>query len=431
MQMMKTFLLAAALFAPLVASAEPLPDDPLDCPPSRTPDPGAPVPSSPAAGADEIVARLRGSDASAAAALLSLLPESEWNSVQRFPIQPRVLVDGERKAFEGPAFLVERGKSISLSIEFEIPYHAAEAASKSTGAPVSTATVVRKVVWRGGDDDRLSQSSDGNGVFRSLSTDGRASDVAVEVAELHIAEGSAPILFSGTSAITLIPGLLFDRSGTGQIEGYPIGVYPSETASNTPSIVRDHAEAYAPPRLFYRIDESTGLSILAPHVSLVLLNPPAIPGEDSGDARYIAFNKRMERFWSAFNQIAMEEGLDAHGLRVLRGYVSPNERARLLRQGVEISEFSRHLYGDAVAIVLDNNRETYRTEPRMGDLNKDGRGDLADVEILAAVAEKTMKETGMWGGIGICGTYEGPGPSTGTPYLHIDLRGWHVPFREE
>jgi hypothetical protein len=430
--MIQNLLLLAALAAPLVAVGEPLPDDPLECPPSRTPDPGAPVPASPATGAEDIVARLRGTDASAAAALISLLPESEWSNVQRFPIQPRVLVDGERKAFAGPAFLVERGKPVNLSIEFEIPFHAAEARSSNADAPVAATTVVRKVIWRGGENDRFSQASDGNGVFRTLSTDGRASDVAVEVAELHIVEGSAPILFSGTSALTLIPGLLFDRSGAGQLEDYPIGVYPSETATGAPSIVRDHANAYAPPRLFYRIDESTGLSILAPHVSLVLLNPPAISGEEGESAvRYIAFDKRMERFWSAFNQIAMEEGLDAHGLRVLRGYVSPNERARLARQGVELSEFSRHLYGDAVAIVLDNNRDTYRTEPRMGDLNKDGRGDLADVEILAAVAEKTMKETGMWGGVGICSAFEGPGPSTGSPYLHIDLRGWHVPFREE
>jgi len=411
----------------LASGSEPLPDDPLECPPSRSAVPERGVEGASNAGAGGALAVLLNNDASPAPQLLELIPESERAAVRRFPVQPRVLVNGQRKAFNAPAFLVERGVPISLTVEFEMPMQAKGDYDESR---VSSCTVIRKVSWRGGETDRVAQASDGSTSIRLLATDGRSSDVTVEVAELRLAAGQPPMLLSGSGAFTLIPGLRFDRSGDGMLEGNPIGVYPLESGESAPSIVRDHARAYAPPRLFYRLDESSKGAILAPHVTMWLLNPPAVSG-DPDEARYIAFDQRMERFWTAFNQVTMEEGYDAHGLRVLRGFVSPNDRARLARQNVEISEFSRHLYGDAVAIVLDTNEDTYMSAPRMADINKDGRADLADVEVLASLAEKTMEATDIWGGVGICGAFEGPGPSTGTPYLHIDLRGWHVPFREE
>lgn len=413
----------------LQGMAGPLPEDPLDCPPSRSPKPERGGAAGPAPGED-VAARLLDESASPAVQLLALLPESEWPAVQRFEVQPRVLVNGERKAFNAPAFLAERGVPIRLAVEFATPLIADAALSAAPESPSGAASVIRKVAWHGRDSDRFTPAADGVTVLRMLATDGTSSDITVEVAELHLRAGSPPVLLAGASAITVLPGLLFDRSGDGLLEGNAIGVYPSETAPGAPDIVRDHAKQYAPPRLFYRLDDSSRGVILAPHVTLHLLNPPAIHGEDAA-VRYVAFDRRMERFWSAFNQAAMEEGLDAHGLRVLRGFVSPTERARLERQGVALSQYSRHMYGDCLAIVLDRNEATYMTAPRMSDLNKDGRADLGDVEVLAAVAEKTMRETGIWGGVGVCGKFGGPGPSTGTPYLHIDLRGWHVPFREE
>lgn len=425
----RTLLAALMACACMQAAGGPLPEDPLDCPPSRSPKPerGDAAAVDPAG---DVAARLLDESASPAVQLLALLPESEWPAVQRFEVQPRVLVDGERKAFNAPAFLVERGIPIRLKVEFSTPLIAEKALSSAPESASGAASVIRKVAWHGTATDRFTPAADGTTMLRMLATEGASSDITVEVAELHLRAGAPPVLLSGASAVTLLPGLLFDRSGDGLLEGVPIGVYPSETAAEAPEIVRDHAKQYAPPRLFYRLDDASRGVILAPHVTLHLLNPPAIHGEDA-PVRHVAFDRRMERFWSAFNQITMEEGLDAHGLRVLRGFVSPNERARLARQGVELSQYSRHMYGDCIAIVLDRNEATYMTEPRMSDINKDGRADLADVEVLAAIAEKTMRETGMWGGVGVCGKFGGPGPSTGTPYLHIDLRGWHVPFREE
>jgi uncharacterized protein YcbK (DUF882 family) len=75
---------------------------------------------------------------------------------------------------------------------------------------------------------------------------------------------------------------------------------------------------------------------------------------------------------------------------------------------------SRHQFGDAADIVIDDNGDG-----RMDDLNGDGRLDLRDTTPVAlALARVEARHPSLKGGLG---TYTAMGPSG--PFVHIDVRG--------
>lgn len=89
-----------------------------------------------------------------------------------------------------------------------------------------------------------------------------------------------------------------------------------------------------------------------------------------------------------------EDGWNENGFHVNYGYRHP-----VLNEAVGGAPVSRHLSGDALDIVVD-------------DINKDGRRNAADKEILLALCEDRL--IANKGGIG---------RYPGTQVVHIDLRG--------
>ncbi len=219
-----------------------------------------------------------------------------------------------------------------------------------------------------------------------------------------------------------LAGTLFDREGDGTLGGTIIGIYPNEHAESAPGVVGRNASSYEPPGVFYRIDADTSDRGIVGYWSLGRLNPPVFTDEE---VRYVAMDERIPAFAEAVESAVADALQVAPGsLRVLRGFVSPNERARLERMGIQLAEFTRFQYGDCLALIVDENRDY-----RMDDLNKDGKSDAGDAEMLAGVVEDAMRENALRGGVGICSSFEGPN-HIGTPYVQADLRGWTVTWRE-
>ena len=109
--------------------------------------------------------------------------------------------------------------------------------------------------------------------------------------------------------------------------------------------------------------------------------------------------------------------IEAHGVptqnvRVLSGFRAPYYNAGLVAEGA--ARASRHQFGDASDIIVDNNRDG-----RMDDLNRDGRVDLRDTEVILRAVERVERMyPELVGGLGL---YAGMGPSG--PFAHIDVRG--------
>ena len=77
---------------------------------------------------------------------------------------------------------------------------------------------------------------------------------------------------------------------------------------------------------------------------------------------------------------------------------------------------SRHLYGDAADIYVDDDGDG-----QMDDLNEDGAVDVQDARLLAEIVEAQRDEPWYAPFVGGLGVY-GPAPHRG-PFIHVDTRG--------
>jgi hypothetical protein len=109
--------------------------------------------------------------------------------------------------------------------------------------------------------------------------------------------------------------------------------------------------------------------------------------------------------------------LAAHGVatgrvRVLSGFRAPYYNDRIVAEGA--ARASRHQYGDAADVIIDANGDG-----RMDDLNRDGRLDLTDTQVILRAVERVEKaHPSLVGGLGL---YHAMG--TSGPFAHIDVRG--------
>lgn len=98
---------------------------------------------------------------------------------------------------------------------------------------------------------------------------------------------------------------------------------------------------------------------------------------------------------------------------IMSGYRTPYYNSMIGNE----TEYSRHLYGDAMDIYIDAD-----SSGTMDDINKDGRVDTGDAEFLMKIAEEIDRSTEWsWlkGGAGIYKANSAHGP-----YLHVDARGY-------
>jgi uncharacterized protein YcbK (DUF882 family) len=106
------------------------------------------------------------------------------------------------------------------------------------------------------------------------------------------------------------------------------------------------------------------------------------------------------------------QGTPTRSVHVLSGFRAPYYNAGLVAEGA--ARASRHQFGDASDIIIDNDRNG-----RMDDLNRDGRVDFRDTEVILRAVERVERTyPELVGGLGL---YAGMGPSG--PFAHIDVRG--------
>ena len=101
-------------------------------------------------------------------------------------------------------------------------------------------------------------------------------------------------------------------------------------------------------------------------------------------------------------------------VRVTSGFRTPAYNLRGVGKKGGRARDSRHQFGDAADIMIDNNRDG-----RMDDLNRDGKSNSKDVRVLLDAVdriERTYPE--LVGGVGIYRATRQHGP-----FAHIDVRG--------
>jgi hypothetical protein len=113
------------------------------------------------------------------------------------------------------------------------------------------------------------------------------------------------------------------------------------------------------------------------------------------------------------HSLQTRHGLAFDRFTIMSGYRTPYYNSMIGNE----TGYSRHLYGDAMDIYVDQDRNG-----SMDDLNGDGRIDTNDAKFLLHVAEAIDKSSD-WGWLkGGAGVYKAN--SAHGPYVHVDTRGY-------
>ena len=108
------------------------------------------------------------------------------------------------------------------------------------------------------------------------------------------------------------------------------------------------------------------------------------------------------------------QGVPVRHMTVMSGFRTPQYNGP---GGDGRSGVSRHMYGDAADVFVDNDRNG-----RMDDLNQDGKVDHRDARvILEAVERVERKHPALAGGVGVYRSNAAHGP-----FAHVDVRGWRA-----
>jgi uncharacterized protein YcbK (DUF882 family) len=217
---------------------------------------------------------------------------------------------------------------------------------------------------------------------------------------LAIALGNAIRPITDFSVITLLPAS--EKRG-GRIGLYFIGNWPLGRV--TPKA------DYTPPSGFIEATRENQNTSLSEHFRLRDFFPH---DQQSVWPKYIVVKMKLVDKLELVLDDLRAHGIRTDGVRVMSGFRTPqynagggDPRGR--------AALSRHMYGDAADIFIDNDRNG-----SMDDLNHDGRVNIGDARvILAAVNRVEAAHPSLIGGVGVYA-----GTSAHGPFTHIDTRGY-------
>jgi hypothetical protein len=228
------------------------------------------------------------------------------------------------------------------------------------------------------------------------------------IGRLAVRVGNALKPVTDLNVITLKP--LSERKG-GKIGLYYIGVWPTERGARAPA--KAPAEMYAAPTGVIEVTPQNQDTRLSEHLRL---RDFLTHNQANVWPKYVVVNPRIIDKDELVLADLRERGVDTKGFYVMSGFRTPSYNAGGGDRSGRAS-LSRHTYGDANDVWIDSDRDG-----RMDDLNKDGRVDMRDSQVICAAVERVEQAHPEL--VGGCGIY--PGNGAHGPFAHIDARGYRA-----
>jgi hypothetical protein len=213
----------------------------------------------------------------------------------------------------------------------------------------------------------------------------------------------APGFSQEVSELSVITRVPFDEKRGGYLNGYRIGFYATEREGRT--------DQYAPPPGFIEVTPANQETPVSTHFRLRNF----LTKDQFGVwPKYLALDLRLIDKLELVMQELNAMGVRTEHMAVMSGFRTPAYNLQGVGEGGR-ALLSRHTYGDASDVWVDNDRDGY-----MDDLNGDGRRDTGDVQvILRAVDRVEQRHPELVGGAGV---YRDNGAHG--PFIHIDARGY-------
>jgi hypothetical protein len=187
----------------------------------------------------------------------------------------------------------------------------------------------------------------------------------------------------------------------GKIGQYVIGFWPGEKG-------RSMSRAYANPSGFYEITTENQNTPISEHFRL---RDFLTKGQVGIWPKYLVLRPEL------VDKLELViEDLKLHGVAVTRMTVMSGFRTPAYNGpgGEGRSGVSRHMYGDAADVFVDNDGNG-----RMDDLNRDGKIDHRDARVILQSVERVERQHPMLsGGVGVYRATSAHGP-----FAHVDVRG--------
>lgn len=184
------------------------------------------------------------------------------------------------------------------------------------------------------------------------------------------------------------------------LNGYRIGNYPPDKYKGRNN--------YKKPDGFIEVTEKNKDIYIAPHFQLKQF----LCKQESGWPKYLVLNpKLLLKLEFLLNELH-KEGINAKTLFIMSGYRTP-----YYNKLIGNVKYSRHVFGDAADIYVDENHNGV-----IDDLNNDGKNNMSDAEVLYSIVERLEKDPDHSDLVGGMGKYKKN--SAHTFFVHVDTRGF-------
>lgn len=224
---------------------------------------------------------------------------------------------------------------------------------------------------------------------------------------LALAVGNAIRPVADFSLITMRP---FTEKDRGRIGSYMIGSWPGESG-------RRMKPRYENPRGFIEVTLQNRDTRVSEHFRL---RDFLTKGQANVWPKYLVLEPRLVDKLELTIIELKNAGVRVDHVAVLSGFRTPSYNAGGGNTAGR-ADLSRHMYGDAADIYVDNDRNGM-----LDDINGDGRVDTRDARVMADAAERVERaHPELVGGIGTYKACCGHGP-----FIHVDTRGYRARWSE-
>jgi hypothetical protein len=201
-------------------------------------------------------------------------------------------------------------------------------------------------------------------------------------------------------AFVMVPDSAVHR---GYLNGFHIGLYPNPPARREAT--------YRPPAGFVEVTPQNEDVFLTPHFRLRQF----LTKQPGGFPKYVVIDPRLLLKLEHLEELVQADGYGRLGPNVMSGYRTP-----VYNRSLGNVPFSRHLYGAAADIFIDE----HPRDGVMDDLNKDGRIDIRDAAVLYDLIDRHRDDPVFRAFVGGLAMY--PATAAHGPFVHIDVRGYRA-----
>jgi hypothetical protein len=200
--------------------------------------------------------------------------------------------------------------------------------------------------------------------------------------------------------ITMLP---FTAKSGSRVGSYLVGSWPSERRS-------PRSPAYVNPAGFIQVTRDNQDTQVSEHFRL---RDFLTHDQQNIWPKYLVLREPLVDKLELIIQDLSKRGVSVKRMTVMSGFRTPQYNAKGVGTGGRASD-SRHQYGDAADVFVDNDGNG-----RMDDLNRDGRVDHRDAQVILDAAERIERaHPTLVGGGGLYRATRAHGP-----FAHIDVRG--------